>query len=458
MEYREVVFGEFIERPNRFVAKVRVDGCDDIEAVHVKNTGRCRELLVPGARVALETAQTDGAGKALQKQTRKTKYDLVAVVKENLAGNGPGWVNMDSQAPNKIVKEWLEVGGFPGGNLTLIKPEHKFGNSRIDFYCEAEDPTETSDLSGTPDGKRRILIEVKGCTLEVEGQGYFPDAPSERAVKHLKELAEAAKNGYECYIAYAITMAGVSSVKPNIETHPQYGETIAEAIAAGVRTLFLECEVQPDCLCINKCTRVINTDTMRRSDAYTIANLTPSRELMYKAGRGIFESVCWRTPVAIVAGKGNNAGDGYVVAKMLKDNDVDCRVFLLDENRFSQDGAYYFEKCRDSGVPFEQFTEDTDLSKYGSILDCLLGTGFAGDVRGIAKTAIDEINRCGQLGSYVVAADINSGLNGDTGEGSTFVKSDLTVSIGDYKYGHFLGKAGEAMKDKINCHIGIELV
>lgn len=435
MKYNKIVYAEFIERPNRFIARVRIDGSSEIETVHVKNTGRCRELLIPGVKVALEEAQN---------QDRKTKYDLVAVVKENLAGKGPGWVNIDSQAPNQLVKEWLNNGGFPGEKLTMIKPEHKFGKSRIDFYCESED--------------RKILIEVKGCTLEIDGQGYFPDAPSDRAVKHLNELAEAARNGYECYIAYAITMPGVSSVKPNVQTHPEYGRAMTEAIAAGVRTLYLECEVEPDCLCINRCTRVISVDTMRKSDAWTIANITPSKELMYKAGKGIFQGVCWKTPVAILAGKGNNAGDGYVVAKMLKDSGVDCRIFLLDESRFSEDGSYYFDICKENDIPYEQFTEDTDLSEYGTILDCLLGTGFAGDVRGITKTAIEEINRAGKQGTFVVAADINSGLNGDTGEGSTFVRSDLTVSIGDFKFGHFLGKADKAMKDKVNCDIGIKII
>lgn len=436
MKYDNIVFGEFIERPNRFIAKVRLEDTGNIETVHVKNTGRCRELLIPGARVALEPAKTED---------RKTAYDLIAVVKENLAGQSePGWVNIDSQAPNQLVKEWLEAGGLPDRKLTQIKPEHKFGNSRIDFYCETED--------------QKILIEVKGCTLEIDGQGYFPDAPSDRAVKHLNELAEAAKDGYDCYIAYAITMPKVGSVLPNIETHPQYGEALKQAVEAGVKMLYLECEVKPEELRISKSTRVIPVKTMRDSDAYTIANITPSKELMYKAGKSIFESVCWRTPVAVIAGKGNNAGDGYVVAKMLKDSDVDCRIFLMDDERFSEDGGYYFDICKENDIPYETFTEDTDLSEYGSILDCLLGTGFSGDVRGITKSAIEEINRCGNAGAYVVSADINSGLNGDTGEGITFVKSDLTVSIGDFKFGHFLGRAKEAAKAKINCDIGIKII
>lgn len=442
MKYNDTVFGQFIERPNRFIAKVRLEDSDRIETVHVKNTGRCRELLIPGARVALQKAGNP---------QRKTAYDLIAVIKDDFGGDveGDAWINIDSQAPNTLVKEWLEGGGFPGSRLTLIKPEYRFGSSRIDFYCEAE---------GGPDNLRKILIEVKGCTLEIGGQGYFPDAPSERAVKHLNELAKAASDGYECYIAYAITMPGIHSVKPNVMTHPMYGKAFEDAMAAGVRVLFLECETEPDSLCISSCSRLISVETMRRSDAYTIANITPSKELMYRAGKSVFESVCWRSPVAVVAGKGNNAGDGYVVAKLLKEGGVDCRLFLLDENRFSEDGKYYFDICLREGVPFEQFTEETDLSGYGTILDCLLGTGFAGNVRGAAAAAIEEINRCGSLGAYVVSADINSGLNGDTGQGETFVKSDLTVSIGDYKYGHFMGKADEAMKTRINRDIGIEII
>lgn len=204
--------------------------------------------------------------------------------------------------------------------------------------------------------------------------------------------------------------------------------------------------------------RIVSVKTMRDSDAYTIANITPSKELMYRAGKSIFEKVCWKIPVAIIAGKGNNAGDGYVVAKQLRDRDIECRIFLIDEERFSEDGSYYFEQCKEAGIPYEQFTEKTDLSEFGSILDCLLGTGFAGDVRGLTRCAIEEINRCGEAGAYVVSADINSGLNGDTGEGTTFVRSDLTVSIGDYKYGHFLGESKEAIKNKVNCDIGIQLI
>lgn len=242
---------------------------------------------------------------------------------------------------------------------------------------------------------------------------------------------------------------------------------------------------------------------MRQSDAYTIANLVPSKELMYRAGRGIFEvvdkygqkkcdkaldgrDVCeemieasgmgscrrwylscpygcaqnntgWREPVAIAAGKGNNAGDGYVVARLLNDRGIDVEMLLLEE-KFSEDGKYYFDECMEAGIPVKLYEPGMDLSQYGTILDCLLGTGFSGDVREPMASFIRAINAAGKAGTFIVSADINSGLNGDTGEGSLFVRSDLTVSIGEFKYGHFIGLADEAMKDKMNVDIGIEIV
>ena len=372
--------------------------------------------------------------------------------------------------------------------------------------------------------------------------------------------------------------------------------------------------------------RVVSVETMRQSDAYTIANMVPSKELMYRAGRGIFETVdkygstknaekassevdnsvskriddeviegaydkvsngvddragneadnsgsygvgesesagvlytcdgcsglpgekilsgdmhnsegmvpcetmiafsgmgscrrwyltctygCsqnntgWREPVAIAAGKGNNAGDGYVVAEMLHDRGIAVEIVLLEE-KFSEDGKYYFDECVESGIPVKMFRQIhlssepgsekqeigqeqnidkgplntageeaswkshenpeisgnyeacTDLSSYGTIVDCLLGTGFSGDVREPMASFIRAINTAGEAGAFVVSADLNSGLNGDTGEGSLFVRSDLTVSIGEFKYGHFIGRADDAMKDKVNVDIGIEIV
>ena len=213
MRYREVREGRFIDRPNRFIAHVLINGVE--ETVHVKNTGRCRELLLPNAEVRLAVSDNPN---------RKTKCDLVAVYKEKL-----GWVNIDSQAPNKVVQEWLETQDY-----TLVKPEYVYGDSRIDFYMVKD--------------QQEYLMEVKGCTLEIDGIGYFPDAPTERGVKHLKELTKARTLGYECIIAFVIQMEGVSEVRPYISMQPEFGEAQEEAKAAGVKVLFLQCEVGRDTL------------------------------------------------------------------------------------------------------------------------------------------------------------------------------------------------------------------
>ena len=221
MQYDDIRFARFKDRPNRFTAHVELNGTE--ETVHVKNTGRCRELLLPDSRVALEKSSNP---------ERKTRYDLISVYKDNL-----GWVNIDSMAPNAVVKEWLEQGDTPFGEITLLKPEFRYGASRVDFYLECEG--------------RRCLIEVKGCTLERNGTGYFPDAPTERGVKHLHELACAAKQGLDCYIAFVIAMPGVETVHPNLETHPQFGTALEEACTAGVKILYLGCEVQPDSIAVS---------------------------------------------------------------------------------------------------------------------------------------------------------------------------------------------------------------
>lgn len=213
MKYSDIIYGKFHSRPNRFIAKVDVNG--GLETVHVKNTGRCKELLLPGAEVVLEICDNP---------SRKTKYDLIAVYKERL-----GWVNIDSQAPNKVVKEWLEKKDY-----TFIKPEYKYGDSRIDFYMEKENC--------------KFLMEVKGCTLEVNGIGYFPDAPTERGIKHLKELAKASAEGIHCSVAFVIQMEGIHEVRPNIETHIAFAVAMEEAKRAGVEIIFCTCKVTPDTL------------------------------------------------------------------------------------------------------------------------------------------------------------------------------------------------------------------
>ncbi|HAQ52495.1 MAG TPA: DNA/RNA nuclease SfsA [Lachnospiraceae bacterium] len=213
MRYNNITQAIFLDRPNRFIANVDIEG--QIETVHVKNTGRCKELLIPGCEVWLNEPGTPG---------RKTKYDLVAVRKDSGI-----LFNIDSQAPNKVVNEWLQ-----GQNYDTVVPEYTYGDSRIDFYMTR--------------GKARFLMEVKGCTLEVDGIGYFPDAPTERGVKHLRELTKATKDGYKAMLAFVIQMDGVSEVRPNIETHPEFGTALAEAKAAGVEVLFLKCHVEPDLL------------------------------------------------------------------------------------------------------------------------------------------------------------------------------------------------------------------
>lgn len=217
MRYPDITEGKFIDRPNRFVAHVEINGHP--ETVHVKNTGRCRELLLPGSRVILNHSDNPN---------RKTAYDLVAVYKESL-----GLVNIDSQAPNQVMKEWLSTQGFD-----VIHPEYTYGNSRMDFYMERRKAVQnTSD---------RYLLEVKGCTLEKEGIGYFPDAPTLRGVKHLHELIKAAGEGYRAMLAFVISMPKVTKVLPNVETHPEFGEALAEAKAAGVQILELPCKVTED--------------------------------------------------------------------------------------------------------------------------------------------------------------------------------------------------------------------
>lgn len=211
MKYNKIIRGIFLSRPNRFIANVYIDGV--LETVHVKNTGRCKELLLPGAEVILEVSDNPA---------RKTKYDLIAVYKQEL-----GLVNIDSQLCNKVALEWLKTQGYD-----YIKPEYTYGASRVDFYMEKNE--------------EKFLMEVKGCTLEIDGIGYFPDAPTERGVKHLKELTTAVERGFHCSVAFVIPMEGVTEVRANLATHKAFGDALEEAKAAGVEVIFLLCKVMPD--------------------------------------------------------------------------------------------------------------------------------------------------------------------------------------------------------------------
>ena len=213
MKYTNIKEGIFLRRPNRFIAHVEIDGHEEV--CHVKNTGRCRELLKEGARVLVEEFDSPH---------RKTKYDLVSVWK------GDRLVNMDSQAPNKIFREWLLAGNL-FQEITLLKPECTFGKSRFDFYVEA-------------DG-RKIFMEVKGVTLEEDNVARFPDAPTERGLKHLRELAECIRAGYEAYVVFIIQMKGILYVEANRKTHPAFADTLKEVVEAGVHPLALDCLVEP---------------------------------------------------------------------------------------------------------------------------------------------------------------------------------------------------------------------
>ena len=221
MRYERITQGSFLERPNRFLAYAELAGKKEV--IHVKNTGRCAELLKPGAVIYVQESQNP---------ERKTKWDLIAVEK------GDRIINMDSQIPNRVVQEWIEEGNL-FEDVRLVKPETTYCNSRFDLYVETGD-------------KRKIFIEVKGVTLEENGVVRFPDAPSERAVKHLEELGHAVKEGYEAYVFFVIQMKGVHYFTPNRDTHPAFCDALKRAQAAGVHVLAYDCEVSADSIEVNE--------------------------------------------------------------------------------------------------------------------------------------------------------------------------------------------------------------
>lgn len=220
MKYNNITKAKFKTRPNRFIAICDIDGREEI--CHVKNTGRCRELLIPGTTVYLEENKNP---------QRKTKYDLISVQK------GTRLFNIDSQAPNRVAYEWLKSGGL-FDEVELIKPECKFKNSRFDFYIEANG--------------QKVFIEVKGVTLEEDGVLLFPDAPTERGVKHINELISARESGYGAYILFIVQTDGAKYFTPNIKTHPEFGEALKVAVEKGVKVLCYTCKITPHILEIDK--------------------------------------------------------------------------------------------------------------------------------------------------------------------------------------------------------------
>lgn len=214
MYYTNIIEGKFLSRPNRFIAHVDING--SVEVCHVKNTGRCKELFIPGVPVFLQKSDNPN---------RKTKYDLIAVIK-----NGR-MINVDSQIPNAAAAEWVENGNlFP--EITYLKREKTYGSSRFDLYVESH--------------QRRAFIEVKGVTLENDGLACFPDAPTQRGVKHVQELCSCLADGYEAYILFVIQMKGIHSFAPNWKTHPAFGEALLDAQNAGVQILAYDCDVTKD--------------------------------------------------------------------------------------------------------------------------------------------------------------------------------------------------------------------
>ena len=220
MKYDNIKKAKFISRPNRFIANIEVNGCKEV--AHVKNTGRCRELLPEGAEIYVYESGN---------KERKTKYDLITVKK------GKRLINMDSQAPNKIFHEWVIKGNL-FKNITRIKPECKWGNSRFDFYIEA-------------DGKK-IFVEVKGVTLEEDGVVRFPDAPTERGVKHINELILAKDNGFDAYIVFVVQMSDVLYLEPNYKTHKEFGDALKLAKEKGVKIFAVDCVVTEDAVTADK--------------------------------------------------------------------------------------------------------------------------------------------------------------------------------------------------------------
>ena len=224
MRYFHIISGTFWSRPNRFVAHVEIDG--QVQTVHVKNTGRCRELLPPGAEVFCQCSGNP---------SRKTKFDLITVRK------GSRLINMDSQAPNAAAREWLLSGGL--GQIENLKAETVHGDSRYDF-------------SFTQDG-RQCFLEVKGVTLENDGICAFPDAPTQRGAKHLRGLTEAAKAGYGAYVLFVIQMSDVKYLHPNDATDPAFGAALREAAANGVKVIAVDCQVTIDTMTIDKAVPVV---------------------------------------------------------------------------------------------------------------------------------------------------------------------------------------------------------
>ena len=385
IKYENTVPGRFVRRVNRFVAEVMIDG--KTERVHVKNTGRLRELLLPGAKITLQRASDPG---------RKTAYDLISVYKEGLE-----WVNIDSLVPNKLMKQYLMSLDYD-----VVKPEYTFGDSRFDFYMERQG--------------EKYLTEVKGCTLAADlkrGIGLFPDAPTERGVKHLDELAAAAKKGYHCQAAFVIQMNGIHAVLPNDDTHPEFGQALRRASAAGVQVAFCECHVEADSIRI--------TDVVVNNQSEKVINqVGKNEEVTLIEDAATYVQELFRTNAG-----GHDADHTMRVYRntlRIAENEPDCDVRI---------------------AALAALLHDADDHKLFDTKNNANARAFL-EAHGVPQQTIDRI--CGVINS--VSFNQNKGKAPDTPEGKVVQDADRLDAMGaigvarTFAYG---GEHGRPMADSI---------
>ena len=385
IKYKNTVPGTFVRRVNRFVAEVMID--QKTERVHVKNTGRLRELLLPGAKVTLQKAADP---------SRKTAYDLISVYKEGLE-----WVNIDSLVPNKLMKQYLMSLDYD-----VVKPEYTFGDSRFDFYMERQG--------------EKYLTEVKGCTLAADlerGTGLFPDAPTERGVKHLDELAAAAKKGYHCQAAFVIQMNGIHTVLPNDDTHPEFGQALRRAAKAGVQVAFYECHVEADSI-------MITGAAANNQDEKVIKQTGMNEELTLIEDAAAYVQELFRTNAG-----GHDADHTMRVYRntlRIAENEPDCDVRI---------------------AALAALLHDADDHKLFSTKNNANARAFL-EAHQVPRQTIDRI--CGVINS--VSFKQNKGKAPDTPEGKVVQDADRLDAMGaigvarTFAYG---GEHGRSMADSV---------
>lgn len=365
MKYERITKGTFLERPNRFIAYADLAGRK--ETVHVKNTGRCAELLIPGASIYVQESSSPA---------RKTKWDLIGVEK------GSRMINMDSQIPNKVVQEWVEAGNL-AEDIRLVKPETAYGNSRFDLYVET--------------GVRRIFIEVKGVTLEEDGVVRFPDAPSDRAVKHLQELERAVKDGYEAYVFFVIQMKGVRYFTPNADTHPAFCQALKAAKAAGVGILAYDCDVSKDSIQIaDQVPVVLESPRLRETvEPVTAWYRENKRDLPWRHTSDAYR--IWVSEIMLQQTRVEAVKRYY--ERFLKELPTVRELAQVPEDRLMKlwEGLGYYNRARNMQKAAQQVVEEYD-GKFPHTYDTIrslagIGNYTAGAVSsfafGIPKPAVD---------------------------------------------------------------------